>query len=90
MLSLARPTNTYTHLDLIPSTARSTSTLAAPLPDHLKPLLQDSLEAAKSTLGKILPDVKKISVLEEAEFEEDSDAGFAKEKLMQSELLVHQ
>ena len=69
---------------MIPSTARSTSTLAAALPEHLQPLLQSSLDNAKAALSKILPEVKKANVLEEAEYEEDSDAGFEKEKMIRS------
>jgi hypothetical protein len=71
-------------IDLIPSTARSTSSIAAPLPAHLTPLLGPSLEKAKASLTKVLPEVRKISILEEAEYEEDADAGFAKEKMLQS------
>ncbi|GAA5972277.1 hypothetical protein JCM11641_002388 [Rhodosporidiobolus odoratus] len=69
--------------NLIPSTARSTSSSAAPLPPQLVPLLADALENAKEALTKVLPDVKKISVLEEAEFVEEG-GGFEKEKMMQA------
>jgi hypothetical protein len=72
-------------LDLIPSTARSTSSAATPLPPHLAPLLGPSLEKAKAALSKVLPEVRKANILEEAEYEEDDDAGFAKEKMIQSE-----
>lgn len=68
--------------DLIPSTARSTSSHAAPLPPQVVPLLADSLEHAKTALAKVLPEVKKVNVLEEAEFV-DEGAGFEKEKMLQ-------
>ena len=68
--------------DLIPSTARSSSSAAAPIPPQLEPLLNEALEAAKIALTKVLPDVKKPNVLEEAEWEDDG-GGFEKEKMMQ-------
>ncbi|KAK4057556.1 TAT-binding protein-like protein 7, AAA ATPase [Microbotryomycetes sp. JL221] len=69
--------------NLIPSTARATSSLAAPLPVQLEPLLSDSLERAKTVLAKVLPEVKKVNVLEDAEYEDDG-GGFEKEKMMQA------
>ncbi|KAL8286687.1 hypothetical protein RQP46_004215 [Phenoliferia psychrophenolica] len=69
--------------NLIPSTARATSSAAAPIPPQLEPLLTEALEAAKIALTKVLPDVKKANVLEEAEWEDDG-GGFEKEKMMQA------
>ncbi|GAA5838303.1 hypothetical protein JCM9279_003193 [Rhodotorula babjevae] len=69
--------------NLIPSTARSTSSSAAPIPPQLVPLLSTSFEHAKAALAKVLPEVKRISVLEEAEYVDDG-SGFEKEKLMQA------
>ncbi|KPV78316.1 uncharacterized protein RHOBADRAFT_32969, partial [Rhodotorula graminis WP1] len=69
--------------NLIPSTARSTSSSAAPIPPQLVPLLSTSFEHAKTALAKVLPEVKRISVLEEAEYVDDG-GGFEKEKLMQA------
>ncbi|BGP21552.1 AAA family ATPase [Rhodotorula toruloides] len=74
---------TISQKNLIPSTARSTSSHAAPLPSQLVPLLADSLEHAKTALAKVLPEVKKVNVLEEAEFV-DEGAGFEKEKMLQA------
>ena len=71
--------------ELIPSTARSTSSIAAALPSHLLPLLQPALERAKTALSRVLPEVKVANVLEEAEFEEEEGGGFAREKLAQCE-----
>lgn len=71
--------------DLIPSTARATSSNAAPLPPQLEPLLAESLEEAKRVLSKVLPEVKKVNVLEDAQWEDDG-GGFEKEKMMQGEL----
>ncbi|GAA6046605.1 hypothetical protein JCM3770_006234 [Rhodotorula araucariae] len=69
--------------NLIPSTARSTSSSAAPIPPQLLPLLSTSFEHAKTALTKVLPEVKRVNVLEEAEYVEDG-GGFEKEKMMQA------
>ncbi|GAA5866873.1 hypothetical protein JCM3774_004585 [Rhodotorula dairenensis] len=69
--------------NLIPSTARSTSSAAAPLPPQLVPLLSHALDNAKIALARVLPPVKRVNVLEEAEFV-DVDGGFEKEKMLQS------
>lgn len=71
---------------LVPSSARATSSLAAALPSQLEPLLRDAVDRCKAALATSLPDIKKINVLEEAEYEqeEDDDGGFAREKRMQS------
>ncbi|BGP44653.1 TAT-binding protein-like protein 7, AAA ATPase [Rhodotorula kratochvilovae] len=69
--------------NLIPSTARSTSSSAAPIPPQLLPLLSTSFDHAKTALAKVLPEVKRVNVLEEAEFVEDG-GGFEKEKMMQA------
>lgn len=78
---------------LIPSTARSASSLAQPLPSHLIPLLKPNFDKAITSLSKILPEVRKINVLEEAEFEPfDGDGqegnggsnGFELERKMQT------
>lgn len=74
-------------LDLIPSTARSGSSAAAPLPEQLEPLLGESFEAAKNALAKVLPNFKKPNILEEAEFEDEGDGSFEREKLAQCESL---
>lgn len=75
----------YSHLiELIPSSARSTSTHATPLPLHLKPLLQPALDSITGALEKTLPSVTKRSTLEEAEWEyEDQDGGWEREMVSQ-------
>ncbi|KAH7875834.1 uncharacterized protein C8R40DRAFT_1017998, partial [Lentinula edodes] len=62
---------------LVPSSARSSSSAAAPLPTQLVPLLHESLQKAKNILGRVLPLEKKLTALEEAEFEDyhDNDEG---------------
>lgn len=69
---------------LIPSTARSASSLAQPLPAHLTSLLKGNFDKAINSLSKILPEVRKINVLEEAEFEPFGDGGFEHERTMQT------
>jgi ATPase family AAA domain-containing protein 2 len=73
---------------LIPSTARATSSASAPLPEKIKPLLGGPFEKVKDVLKKVLPEVKKVNVLEEAEYEEEESTvgGFEREKLRQSKL----
>ncbi|KAG0150225.1 hypothetical protein CROQUDRAFT_652646 [Cronartium quercuum f. sp. fusiforme G11] len=70
---------------LIPSTSRSSSSVASPLPVQLQPLLERWLVSAKKTLGRMLPEIKKPNVLEEAEYEDDvGGGGFEREKMIQS------
>ncbi|GAA6012596.1 hypothetical protein JCM11491_005447 [Sporobolomyces phaffii] len=69
--------------NLIPSSHRSTSSAAAALPPQLVPLLADAFENAKAALAKVLPEVKKPNVLEEAEYIDDG-GGFEKEKMLQA------
>ncbi|GAA6060222.1 hypothetical protein JCM10212_002301 [Sporobolomyces blumeae] len=69
--------------NLIPSSHRSTSTSAAALPQQLVPLLAESLDHAKEALARVLPEVKKPNILEEAEFV-DEGGGFEKEKMLQA------
>ncbi|ELU39804.1 TAT-binding protein [Rhizoctonia solani AG-1 IA] len=71
---------------LIPSSARSTSSHASPLPQHLRPLLQPALDTVVATLEKSLPNSKKRNTLEEAEWEyDDADGGWEREMISQGE-----
>ncbi|KAF8520270.1 AAA-domain-containing protein [Hysterangium stoloniferum] len=71
---------------LVPSSARSTSSVANPLPPQLVPLLSESLHKVQSALNKAIPPPKKRNALEEAEWEEDGDDDTAlqRETLLQS------
>ncbi|KAI5988685.1 AAA-domain-containing protein [Pisolithus orientalis] len=72
---------------LVPSSARSTSTSASPLPAHLVPLLGDALDRVKSAMDKVLPvSKKKRSALEEAEWEDRNgeEGALEREMIMQS------
>ncbi|KAK8048454.1 26S proteasome subunit YTA7 [Apiospora phragmitis] len=68
---------------IIPSSERSATSGAKPLPEAIKPLLQTQLDTIKSVLDDVLPRQKKVTALEEAMFEayEDEDYGFGREAL---------
>lgn len=79
---------------IVPSSARSSSTGSAPLPERLRPLLKDSLDDIVSKLETLLPDSisiggkKKLTNLEEAMYLDptihDADGGFSKQELLKS------
>lgn len=70
---------------LIPSSERSATSGAQPLPKAVEPLLRDQLQNAKRSLDELLPRKKKLTALEEAMFEQfdDKDHGFGREALHQ-------
>lgn len=69
--------------EIVPSSARSTSSAAVQLPNQLVPLLSHDLERLKSAIDLALPRVKKRTALEEAEFEDDDGDSFEKEMMLQ-------
>jgi SpoVK/Ycf46/Vps4 family AAA+-type ATPase len=70
---------------LIPSSERSATSGAQPLPRAIEPLLRQQLSNAKRALDELLPRKKKLTALEEAMFEQydDKDHGFGREALHQ-------
>lgn len=70
---------------MVPSSERSASSGAAPLPKSVAPLLRDQFAAIEETVKTILPLKPKVTALEEAMYEpyEDSDHGFGRENLQQ-------
>lgn len=70
---------------MIPSSERSTSSGASPLPSGIEPLLRDQLASIKEALDELLPRKKKTTALEEAMYEQfdDNDHGFGREALHQ-------
>lgn len=70
---------------MVPSSERSASSGAAPLPKTVAPLLRDQLAVIEEMLKTVLPIKRKITALEEAMYEpyEDSDHGFGRENLQQ-------
>lgn len=70
---------------MIPSSERSATSGAAPLPKTIKPLLEDQFYTIVEYLKNILPNKPKTTALEEALLEpyEDTDHGFGRENLLQ-------
>ncbi|KAJ5757818.1 uncharacterized protein N7511_006512 [Penicillium nucicola] len=69
---------------LVPSSERSTSSGATALPPSIEPLLRDPLADIRKLLSEILPQRKKLTALEEAQFEEPQDGeSFSRELLLQ-------
>ncbi|KAK4123583.1 AAA-domain-containing protein [Parathielavia appendiculata] len=70
---------------MIPSSERSTSSSASPLPRVVEPLLRNQYMAILRVLDNILPRPKKTTALEEAMYEpyEDADHGFGREAMHQ-------
>ena len=70
---------------LIPSSERSATSGAKPLPSSIEPLLRQQLDEAKRTLDTLLPRKKKMTALEEAMYEQfnDEDHGFGREAMHQ-------
>ncbi|KZO93796.1 AAA-domain-containing protein [Calocera viscosa TUFC12733] len=68
---------------IVPSSERSTSSAAVPLPEQLKPLLEEAVDRTKAVLDRALPPTKHKTVLEEAEWEDD-DGGFEQEMKIKS------
>ena len=58
-------------LEIIPSSARSASSAATPLPAHLVSLLDEPLARLKGAVDKVLPREKTKTALEDAQFEDD-------------------
>ncbi|KAA1479104.1 AAA-domain-containing protein [Dentipellis sp. KUC8613] len=70
---------------IVPSSARSSSSVATPLPPQLVPLLSDTFDKVKSQLNKVMPLGKKTTALEEAEWEDEGqDNALERELLLQS------
>ncbi|KAH7916660.1 AAA-domain-containing protein [Hygrophoropsis aurantiaca] len=70
---------------LVPSSARSSSSAASPLPNQLVPLLGDTVDVVKCAINKVLPVAEKRTALEEAQWEDGSEEGaLEREMLMQT------
>ena len=72
--------------EIIPSSARSSASVASPLPTQLVPLLEEPLARAKAVLDRVMPQYKRRTALEEAEFEDEAAEGaLEREMVLQSE-----
>ncbi|KIL57962.1 hypothetical protein M378DRAFT_54153, partial [Amanita muscaria Koide BX008] len=71
---------------IVPSSARSSASAASPLPSQFVPLLGDALEQIKNTITRVMPMEKRLSALEEAEYEDigGEEGALEKEMLMQA------
>ncbi|PFH47155.1 hypothetical protein AMATHDRAFT_77336 [Amanita thiersii Skay4041] len=67
---------------IVPSSARSSSSAAGALPSQFVPLLGEVLEKVKNTISQVLPMEKRLSALEEAEYEDEGGEEGALEKEM--------
>ena len=72
----------YCIIELVPSSARSSTSSASPLPSQFVPLLSDVLERMKELINKVLPLEKKRTALEEAEWEDDTEEGGLDREIM--------
>lgn len=69
---------------MVPSSERSTSSGATALPQNVEPLLRRQLAEIETSLSEILPQRKRLTALEEAQFEDPEDGGgFKREQIMQ-------
>ncbi len=69
---------------MVPASERSASSGAAPLPEQIEPLLRNPLADIESLVADILPQKKRLTALQEAEFEDaEDDHGMAAERMQQ-------
>ena len=70
---------------MVPSSERSSSSGAAPLPTNVEPLLRRPFADLKNVIADILPQKKRLTALEEAEFEDaEDDKGMRAEQMQQN------
>ncbi|KAI9829250.1 MAG: hypothetical protein M1819_006430 [Sarea resinae] len=70
---------------IVPSSERSTTSVSSALPKSVEPLLREPLSQIKLLLDEILPRQKKLTALEEAQFEDAQDDGSFQRERMQQE-----
>lgn len=69
---------------MVPSSERSASSGAAPLPTKIEPLLRQPLKAIENVVADIIPQKKRLTALQEAEFEDaEDDRGMKAERMQQ-------
>lgn len=70
---------------MVPSSERSASSGAAPLPGSIEPLLRRPVADIKDILAEIMPQRKRLTALQEAEFEDTADGhSFGRERMQQA------
>ena len=71
---------------MIPSSERTAASGAAPLDSSVEPLLREALKKVSTILDDVLPQKKRATALEEAEYDDrDDENGFEREVMQQSE-----
>ncbi|KAL7627078.1 TAT-binding protein-like protein 7, AAA ATPase [Parahypoxylon ruwenzoriense] len=70
---------------IVPSSERTATSGAAPLPKPIEPLLREQFKSITAVLDGVLPRKNKVTALDEAMFEpyDDDDFGFSREALHQ-------
>ncbi|KAB2574252.1 putative AAA domain-containing protein [Lasiodiplodia theobromae] len=66
---------------IVPSSQRSTSFGAAPLKKATAPLLKPALEEIARIIDDLIPPKKKLTALEEAQYDDRDDFGFERENI---------
>jgi SpoVK/Ycf46/Vps4 family AAA+-type ATPase len=70
---------------MVPSSQRTVTTSAAPLGKNIEPLLRRPLEAILKRIDELIPRRKKLTALEEAEYDDrDDEKGFEREATMRN------
>lgn len=74
---------------IVPSSQRSATSGAAPLPKSVEPLLRASLERIKNLVSDLLPQKKQVTALEEAQFEDaQNNGGMDTERMQQGKFFA--
>ena len=69
---------------MVPSSERSATSSAAPLPAQVEPLLRQQLREIKEIVAEAIPQQKRMTALQEAEFEDaEDDQGMRAERMQQ-------
>lgn len=70
---------------MTPSSERSTSSGASPLPPSVAPLLRQQLDQIEQIVAEVLPRKKRLTALEEAQYEDVADGhSFGRERMHQA------
>lgn len=70
---------------MVPSSQRTVSASAAPLPENIEPLLRKPLEQVLKQIDELIPRRKKLTALEEAQYDDREDEkGFEREATLQN------
>lgn len=73
---------------MIPSSERSNTSGASPLSKSIEPLLRSSFAQITKILDEIIPQTKRLTALEEAQFDDrDDEKGFERETMQRGKLI---